>query len=141
MRTCIKAWMSSKFGQIRPLVSMATDSFIIWKTVLPLFLTVLDGIKIQKFRENMSRITRIMRKPAFNKGSDQLHSYRAADQHLCFRSIDSTIPLFSKSKISSLYPTSVAVQPCMCQETPQDRFSHDATPMISVQQTNWSSKT
>ena len=25
MRTCIEAWMSSKFGQIRPLVSMATD--------------------------------------------------------------------------------------------------------------------
>ena len=29
MRTCIKAWMSSKFGQIRPLVCMATDSVII----------------------------------------------------------------------------------------------------------------
>ena len=38
MRTCIKARMSSKFGQIRPLVSMATDSVIIWKMVLPLFL-------------------------------------------------------------------------------------------------------
>ena len=44
MRTCIKAWMSLKFGQIRPLVSRATDSVIIWKTVLPLFLVVLDGI-------------------------------------------------------------------------------------------------
>ena len=29
MSTCIKAWMSSKFGQILPLVSMATDSVII----------------------------------------------------------------------------------------------------------------
>ena len=29
MRTCIKAWMSSKFGQILPLVSLATDSVII----------------------------------------------------------------------------------------------------------------
>ena len=29
MRTFIKAWMSSKFGQIRPLVSMATDTVII----------------------------------------------------------------------------------------------------------------
>ena len=38
MRTCINAWMSSKFGQILPMVSMATDSVIIWKTVLPLFL-------------------------------------------------------------------------------------------------------
>ena len=44
MRTCIKAWMGSKFGQIRPLVSMATDSVIIRKTVLPFFSVVLDGI-------------------------------------------------------------------------------------------------
>ena len=29
MRTCIKAWMNSKFGQFLPLVSMATDSVII----------------------------------------------------------------------------------------------------------------
>ena len=29
MRSCIKAWMSLKFGQIRPLVSMATYSVII----------------------------------------------------------------------------------------------------------------
>ena len=44
MRTCIKAWMSSKFSQIRPLVSMATDSDIFCKTMLPLFSVVLDGI-------------------------------------------------------------------------------------------------
>ena len=39
----------------------------------------------------------VMRKPTFciceNKGADQLHGNRAADQHLCFRYIDSTIPL------------------------------------------------
>ena len=29
MMTYLRAWMSSKFGQIRPLVSMATDSVII----------------------------------------------------------------------------------------------------------------
>ena len=34
----MKAWMSSKFGQIQPLVSMATDSVIICKMVLPLFM-------------------------------------------------------------------------------------------------------
>ena len=34
----MRAWMSSKFGQIRPLVSMATDRVIMAKTVLPLFL-------------------------------------------------------------------------------------------------------
>ena len=33
-----------------------------------------------------------------------------ADQHLCFRYIDRTIPQLSKSEISSLQPCSVAVQ-------------------------------
>ena len=46
-----------------------------------------------------------MRKPAFsvceNKGADQLHGNRTADQHLYFRYIDSTIPLLPKSEISS----------------------------------------
>ena len=35
--TFTRAWMSMKFGQIRPLVSMATDRVIMEKTVLPLF--------------------------------------------------------------------------------------------------------
>ena len=72
-----------------------------------------------------------MRKPVFcicqNKGTDQLRSNCAADQHLCFRYIDSSIPLLPKSKISSLSPSSVAVQPDLCQtwsETP-NRFSRD----------------
>ena len=50
-----------------------------------------------------------MGKPAIctgeNKGADQLRSYCEADQRLCFRYMDSTIPLLSKSKISSLYVT------------------------------------
>ena len=37
-----------------------------------------------------------------NKDADQLRSNYAADQHLCFRNIDSTIPLLPKSEISSL---------------------------------------
>ena len=40
----IKAWMSSKFLQIRPLVSMATDSVIIKKWCCLFFSVVLDGI-------------------------------------------------------------------------------------------------
>ena len=59
-----------------------------------------------------------MRKPAFciceNKDADQLRGNREADQRLCFRYIDSTIPLLSKSEISSLQPSSVAVQPGLC---------------------------
>ena len=47
-----------------------------------------------------------MRKQTFyiceNKDADQLRDDREADQCLCFRYIDSTIPLFSKSEISSL---------------------------------------
>ena len=48
----------------------------------------------------------VMRKPAFciceNKDADQLRGNREADQRLCFRYIDSTIPLLSKSEISSI---------------------------------------
>ena len=59
-----------------------------------------------------------MRKPAFcicqNKGADKLSGNREADQRLCFRYIASTIPLLSKSEISSLKPSSVGVQPGLC---------------------------
>ena len=47
-----------------------------------------------------------MRKPAFyiceNKDADQLRGNREADQRLCFRYIDSTIPVVPKYEISSL---------------------------------------
>ena len=48
------------------------------------------------------------------KGADQLRGYREADQRLCIRYTDSTIPLLSKSKISSLQQSSVLVQPGLC---------------------------
>ena len=47
-----------------------------------------------------------MRKPTFciceNKDADQLRGNREADQRLCFRYTDSTIPLLPLSEISSL---------------------------------------
>ena len=46
-----------------------------------------------------------------NNGTDQLLENRAADQHLRFLYIDSTIPLLPKSKILSLCLSSVALQP------------------------------
>ena len=74
-------------------------------------------------------MSRVVRKPAFciceNKDADQLRGNREADQRLCFRYIDSTIPLLSKSEISSLYSSSVAVQPGLCQtwsQTPKTGF-------------------
>ena len=67
-----------------------------------------------------------MRKPSFciweNKVADQLLGNREADQRLCFRYIDSTIPLLSKSEISSLLPFSVAVQPGLCRTRSQTRM-------------------
>ena len=46
-----------------------------------------------------------------NKDADQLRGNREADQRLCFLYIDSTILLLTKSEISSLKTSSVAVQP------------------------------
>ena len=63
-------------------------------------------------------MSRIVRKPdsclGENKGADQLRGNREADQRLCFRYTDSIIPLLSKSKISSLWPSSVTVQAGLC---------------------------
>ena len=71
----------------------------------------------------------VMRKPAFciceNKDADQLRGNREADQRLCFRYTDSTIPLLPKSEISRFQPSSVAVQLCLCRtwsETPKTSF-------------------
>ena len=50
-----------------------------------------------------------------NKDVDQLRGNHEADQRLCFRYMDSTIPLLSKSKISSLWPSSVTVQASLCE--------------------------
>ena len=51
-------------------------------------------------------LNRVMRNPDFciceNKDIDQLRGNREADQRLCFRYTDSTIPLLSESEISSL---------------------------------------
>ena len=45
-----------------------------------------------------------------NKDADQLRGNREADQRLCFRYLDSTVPLLLKSEISS----SVLVQAGLC---------------------------
>ena len=78
---------------------------------------------------NMSRI---VRKSAFciceKKDADQLRSNRETDQRLCFRYIDSTIPLLSKIRNLKLL-----VIFCGCTArfvsglvgNPEDRFSHN----------------
>ena len=71
-----------------------------------------------------------MRKPDFciceNKDADQLRGNREADRRLCFRYTDSTIPLLPIYEITSLQPSSVAVQPGLCRtwsKTPKTDFS------------------
>ena len=70
-----------------------------------------------------------MRNPAFgiceNKDADQLRGNSEADQPLCLRHMDSAIPLLPKSEISSLQPSSMAVQTGLCRtwsETPKTGF-------------------
>ena len=74
-------------------------------------------------------LSRVLRKPAFciceNKDADQLRGNREADQRLCFRYTDSTIPLLPKSEMSSLELSSVVVQPGLCRtwsKTPKTGF-------------------
>ena len=74
-------------------------------------------------------MSRDVRKPDFciceNKDADQLRGHREADQRLCFRYLDSTIPLLPKSEISSLSLYSVIAQPGLCRtwsETPKTGF-------------------
>ena len=59
-------------------------------------------------------MSRVVRKPAFciceNKDADQLRGNREADQRLCFRYIDSTIPLLPSSHLVWLYSL-VCVRP------------------------------
>ena len=70
-----------------------------------------------------------MKKTAFciceNKGADQLCGNHETDQHLCFRYMDSTIPLLSKSEISRL-SRFVSDQV----RNPEDRFSHNEAQMM-----------
>ena len=80
-------------------------------------------------RKGKNNMSRVVRKPAFciceNKDADQLRGNREADQRLCFRYSDSTIPLLPKSEISSFWLYSVIVQPGLCRtwsETPKTGF-------------------
>ena len=60
-------------------------------------------MKVNLHNDNKQHMSHVVRKPALciceNKDADQLRGNREADQRLCFRHIDSTIPLLSKSKI------------------------------------------
>ena len=88
-----------------------------------------------------------MRKPAFciceNKDAGQLCGNREADQRLCFRYIDYTIPLLPKYKILRFEPPSLTELPDLCRiwdctarfvsdlvGNPDDRFSHNEAHIV-----------
>ena len=82
------------------------------KKCLVLALSVFPVRNFRPFKERIAiggilrELSNVMRKPTFciceNKGADQLRSNCEADQRLCFCYMDSTVPLVSKSEISSL---------------------------------------
>ena len=108
---------------------------MIRSSIFPLYVYLYTNATYSLFNYNLttSRITwacfhneinRVVRKPAFciceNKDADQLRGNR-----LCFRYTDSTISLLPKYEISSLQPSSVAVQPGLYgiwSETPKTGF-------------------
>ena len=99
------------------LAEFLTNSRVSWLTSL--------STGMNKIRSKMSLV---VRKPAFciceNKDADQLRGDREADLRLCFRYTDSTIPLLHKSKMLSLYASSVAVQQLFVSDVvgnPEDR--------------------
>ena len=69
------------------------------------------------FADHMSRVLGKMAFCIHAKTKPQISCAVTAqvDQRLCFRYIDTTIPLLYKSEIKSFKPSSVAVQPGLCQ--------------------------
>ena len=80
-----------------------------------LYICMRKSVKSYLIGNNLHQMTKltlnlylslVVRKPFFciceNKDADQLRGNREADQRLCFRYTDSTIPLLNKFEISSL---------------------------------------
>ena len=110
-------------------ISPCVCIFIVETTIVNMFSDQLCSGLVTKLVNLQNEMSRDVRKPAFciceNKDADQLRGNREADQRLCFRYTDSTIPLLPKSKISSLWPSSVTAQPGLCgtrSETPKTGF-------------------
>ena len=92
--------------------------------------------KICTFPHAGAQMSLVMRKPAFciceNKDADQLRGNREADQRLCFRYTDSTIPLLLESEISShlaIFCDCTARFVSDLVGNPEDRFSQNEAQM------------
>ena len=81
-----------------------------------------------------------MRKPTFciyeNRDADQLRGNREADQRLCFRYTDSTIPLLPKYKIFkplAVFCDRVARFVSDLVGNPEDQLSHNEAEMLDIE--------
>ena len=84
----------------------------------------------KKFSHDVAHLSRVVRKPAFciceNNDADQLRGNSEADQRLCFRYTDSTIPLLPKSEISlAIFCDCTARFMSDLVGNPKDRFSQN----------------
>ena len=80
---------------------VGNPGFLSWPMPQPLSKTM-SCLVVSKMKKHLSLL---MGKPTIciceNKDADQLRGNREADQRLCFRYSDSTVPLLLKSKVSS----------------------------------------
>ena len=70
-----------------------------------------------------------------NKGADQLCINCTADQRLCFRYSDSTIPILVKSEILNFYTSLVTAQAGLCQthlKSLRPVFSRRGSPLSNL---------
>ena len=90
--------------------SIWSDAIFVWYlSMLGRLINLSRDVRKTGFLHMLGRLINLSRdviKPDFciceNKDADQLRGNREADQRLCFRYTDSTIPLLPKYKISSL---------------------------------------
>ena len=93
--------------------------------------------KRYSFSDRAYPLSSYMRKPAFciseNKDADLLRGNREAGKRLCFRYIESTIPVLSKSiyfKLLAIFCGCTARFASDLVGTPKDRFSHNEAHII-----------
>ena len=102
-RTCSE---TLKTGFVADVAQLVSYPILLWLLLYIWNFKPLHLLQFVVHWKPQKQMSSVIQKPAFcilwkTKGADQL----------CFRYIDSTINLLYKSKISSLYPTSMAVQP------------------------------
>ena len=104
-KSCQQARYIKKYTQLEPKGQHLGDNLIFCLETVCQFVPYLWPSETSTLC-NVYHMSLVVRKPAFciceNKDPDQFCGNREADQRLCFRYTDPTIPLLSKSEISSL---------------------------------------